>query len=76
MTSTHFVTEVTITKVEEIDPKPGYGAVGSSEGRRRKSTIARVVVSHANLDELKRLAAAHLDLVADGGDIDKDGAAR
>ena len=74
MTSTHYVTEVTITKVESLEPSSR--ALGSTEGRRRKSTIARVVVSHADLEELKRLAAAHLDLVADGGDIDKDGVTR
>lgn len=60
----HFVARIVVEKVD-------YGGRLPSGSTRNKAMIANIAVSGPDLESLKSKAAAHLDLVEDGGDINE-----
>lgn len=72
-----YVARVVVESIETPDPDPvleGRRRVEppTTEPRRRKATVANIVVGNADLESLKVLVGRHLDLVEDGGDVEVD----
>lgn len=67
--STHYVTRIVIEKIDVEEP-PRTQSSQWTERKRHKTMLANIVVGAGQLEALKSKAAAHLQLVEDGGDIE------
>lgn len=61
----HFVARIVVEKVDHVRSN---SAITTG---RTKAMIANIAVSATDLDSLKEKAAAHLNLIEDGGEIDQ-----
>ena len=65
----HYVVDIHVRRVDVTEESRNTYNTVTVPGTRSVSTIAHVVVSASSLEDLKSKTAAHIDLVADGGEI-------